>query len=268
MSALTSIVTNKNYELPQGRKPAFDRVNMRVGNGQSIVGHPFLRNASMKPIDVLYQEARMSDTPRIGESSSLPDRRINDQTGSGIFGSIKRGLKKIKKKKILSKTADVVGSASALAAPIALATGRPELAALAGTTSAIAKPTAGFLKSIGLGRDKTLRKLQKQQEKKELVKTKKAKKVQEAKAEFEKQEAQLARKLAKQDRKIGKLERKAQRGGAGQKIGRSGNPLVMRGSGYAEDIAIARGRARGIGGSEKLTFVATHPMNFKPAKLN
>ena len=74
---------------------------------------------------------------------------------------------------------------------------------------------------------KTERKIQKQQEKKELVRTKQAKKVQKAKAKMEKQQARLERKMAKQDRKIGKLQRKAQRGGGPQAIGRSGVPMVM-----------------------------------------
>jgi hypothetical protein len=210
MSALTSVIVNKDYSLIQKRTSAFDRVNMRVGNGQVLVGHPTLRNANYKPIDVLYQEARMSNTPRIGESMALPDRRLTpgQMNGEGFFkdlaGAFKQIGREVKKKKLISKAGKIIGDVASVGSSIAAATGRPELAGTLSMVGKTSRDVGKTAKTIGLG---------------------------------------------------------------GQKVGRSGNPLVMKGNGLAQDIAMTRGLARGIGGSEKLTFVATHPLNYKQARL-
>lgn len=149
MSGLT-IIKNPDTQKAINYRPApFNRLNINVGE-RPIVGIPYLRSRNFKPID-----SRISNTARLGQTSSLPDRRMGQQQGEGLLGDIAKGMKKIgktiKKKKIISKASKILGDVTSAVAPIALASGHPEIATLAGTTAGISKPVGKLFKSIGLG---------------------------------------------------------------------------------------------------------------------
>jgi hypothetical protein len=134
-----------------------------------------------------------------------------------VFKKVKKGMKKVDIEKIIKETKKGIKTAK-------------EIKKVYDEVQSLLKKENKSGVGVATpqdGKGKTERKIQKQQEKKELVKTKQAKKVQKSKAKMEKQQAQLDRKMAKQDRKIGKLQRKAQRGGGPQAVGRAGNPRVM-----------------------------------------
>jgi len=200
---LTNIKDIRTYKRINYRPTPFNRQNVNVGE-RSIVGIPYLRNSNFKPVD-----ARISNTARLGQTSTLKDRRktqgkkpemdgeghtpehMEEMEGEGFFGDawkgVKKGAKYIKKKRILSKTAGLVGKVASAAAPIATALGHPEIAAAAKTTGLVANPLSVGLKAIGLGE------------------------------------------------------------GEGEE-----QPL---------------GNARGVRGNERMSFVATHPMNYRKARL-
>ena len=150
MSGGLSIIKNPQTQQAINYRPfPVDRLNINVGE-RPIAGIPYLRTRNFKPVD-----SRISNTPRLGQTSSLPDLRMEQMDGEGFFGDVWKGIKKgakyIKKKKILSKTAKVVGKVATAAAPIAAALGHPEIAETAQEAGAIADPVSKGLKSIGLG---------------------------------------------------------------------------------------------------------------------
>ena len=164
---LTNIKDIRTYKRINYRPTPFNRQNVNVGE-RGIVGIPYLRNSNFKPVD-----ARVSNTARLGQTSTLPDRRKTQgkkpemdgeghtpehMEGEGFFGDVWKGVKKgakyIKKKKILSKTAGLVGDvAGKVIAPAALALGHPEIAATAATAGAVATPISKGLKMLGLGEE-------------------------------------------------------------------------------------------------------------------
>lgn len=86
MSGLSIIQDTTSYQnLPQPRKKALDAVDVKVRSAGSIIGHSYLRNAKMRPIDVMYKQALYSNTPRIGvQEPSLPDLRYKRQGRSAV----------------------------------------------------------------------------------------------------------------------------------------------------------------------------------------
>tara|TARA_R100000951_G_scaffold59680_2_gene50192 strand:+ start:1163 stop:1852 length:690 start_codon:yes stop_codon:yes gene_type:complete len=228
MSALTPIIDNKTYQSStQKRVRAYDPMTIMVGKNQ-LVGIPYLRNAHIKPIDVLVQETRVSDTPRLGETMLLPDRRLTStmeggskkvtkkkvekaiksfigdvkkekkQSGKGIIGDVAKSIK-VAAKEIddYAKKTKFISTSLGIASPIAKYMGRPEM-------------------SLGL---------------------------------------YVASTAARQ------------MGYGPQAVGRVGNPMVMKGSGLQKDLETLSTETRGVRGNEKMSFVPTHPMNYKRATL-
>jgi len=84
MSGLSNITDTNSYQnMPMGRKPALDPVDVKVRKSAGdIIGYSYLRNAKLQPIDVMYKQALYSNTPRIGvQNPSLPDLRMKRQSG-------------------------------------------------------------------------------------------------------------------------------------------------------------------------------------------
>jgi len=78
MSGLSTILNTDNYEKINYRPTPFRPIRINVGERGGKYGISGLRDARLKPIDVLYQETRVSNTPRLGEQlPSLPDRRVS-----------------------------------------------------------------------------------------------------------------------------------------------------------------------------------------------
>jgi len=76
MSGLSTILNTDNYEKITYRPTPFRPYRINVGERGGKYGISGLRDARLKPIDVLYRETRVSNTPRLGEQlPSLPDRR-------------------------------------------------------------------------------------------------------------------------------------------------------------------------------------------------
>lgn len=94
MSGLSIIQDTTTYNnMPMGRKPALDAVDVKVRSAGSIIGHSYLRNAKLQPIDVMYKQALYSNTPRIGvQNPSLPDLRMKRQSG-GAQSLLEKGNK-------------------------------------------------------------------------------------------------------------------------------------------------------------------------------
>jgi hypothetical protein len=157
MSGLTIIKNPTTQKEISYRPTPFDRLNINIGE-RPIVGIPYLRTRNFKPVD-----SRISNTSRLGQTTTLNDKRMTGQNGEGFFGDVLKGVKKIgkkiKKKKILSKTAGLVGDIAGKAvAPVALALGHPEIAATAATVGAVATPVSKGLKMLGLGVEEEMEK--------------------------------------------------------------------------------------------------------------
>jgi len=294
MSALTSILNTEDYQnYPKGLVKAYDPFDIRVGKGQYLVGHPFLRNANYQPVDALYKQAQISNTPKLGQSTTLPSlgrsTNIGDikpqepiifrdqeggeyvevQMGEGFLKSLKKGFKKAKKigkavKKVSGVVKKVAGVAEKLGVPGA------------STVKAVAGKTQKVLKKVGMGDDGTeyyqdgsgsfFKKLKKGIKKAGKIAGKVAGiagiagDVAEALGKEE-----LAKKLKKGE-KIGKAVGKI--GGEGQTpqaVGRAGNIIAMEGGGLEEDLQQLKLQPRSIRGDDSMVFVATHPLNYKPA---
>ncbi len=294
MSALTSILNTEDYQnYPKGRVKAYSPFNIRVGK-QDIVGHPFLRNANIQPVDALYQQAQISNTPRLGESSTLsnlsrstnigdiqPQRQIifkdqeggeymEVQMGEGFLKTLKKGFKKAKKiGKAVKKVAGVVKGVAGVAEKI----GVPG----ASVVKAVAGKTQKTLKKVGLGDDGTeyyqdmeggsfFKKLKKGIKKGVKVIGKVGKVADVA--------SEIAGALGKEElskqlktgatigKAVGKLSGEGQ---TPQAIGRAGNPIAMRGMGLQEEIQKVSMLPRGVRGADSMTFSALHPLNYTPA---
>jgi hypothetical protein len=296
MSALTSIVNNTKWDNKPRFVKSYSPYDIQVGR-QQIIGHPYLLNSSYKPIEVLVQETRKSDTARLGQSLQLPDRRkdpepiVEDvkeiegevfedqeggryvpiQVGEGFLKSIKKGIKKAKKiGKTVKKVAGVVKKVAKVADKIGVP-GASQVAKVAGTTQKV-------LKKVGMGADGTeyyqdgsgsfFKKLKKGIKKAGKIAGKVGKvagiagDVAEALGKEE-----LAKKLKKGE-KIGKAVGKI--GGEGQTpqaVGRAGNIIAMKGSGLQETMNLLDTENRGVRGNEKMSFVPTHPLNYRKAIL-
>tara|TARA_R100000951_G_C2651918_1_gene184650 strand:+ start:1525 stop:2742 length:1218 start_codon:yes stop_codon:yes gene_type:complete len=71
----TKILDTKTFEAITYRPLPIGKVRINIGE-RPIAGIPYLRNSNMRPVD-----SRISNTPRLGQSSGLPDRRKNTSTG-------------------------------------------------------------------------------------------------------------------------------------------------------------------------------------------
>lgn len=150
---LSSILNTTTYKHINYRPFPVDRLNINVGE-RPIIGIPYLRNTNMKPVD-----SRISNTARLGQTTSLPDRRLNQKgqgetmeggehtpehmEGGNIIKDVVKGVKKaakfVKKKKLISKAAN-------LGATVATALGQPEIAAPLASVGQVAS-------TIGLGQE-------------------------------------------------------------------------------------------------------------------
>lgn len=268
---LTKILNTKTFEPITYRPLPIGRYGIKVGE-RPIYGIPYLRNADMKPVD-----SRISNTPRLGQTSGLPDRRPTTQSGEGhcgqmckcetpmrggadadkceqcggnIFKDIKEGVDKVGKKigkavkksakkvkgvaKVVKGVSRVVEEVASTGAAIATALGQPE----------IAGPLAGVAVA--------------------------AKGVEEGAKKFQ----QMARKAQQKSRKM------EQEGGVhnpckknpGSKDCLSYMKGVRKGKVYLtggeDEPAVNRfGITPGPRGNDKMSFVATHPMNYRKARL-
>lgn len=286
---LTKILNTKTYEPINYRPFPIGRYGVKVGE-RPIYGIPYLRNADMKPVD-----SRISNTPRLGQTSGLPDRRPTTQSGEGhcgqmckcevpmrggpnssvgggiagadddkcqqcggnIFKDIKKGVAKVGKAvgkavkgsakkikgvaKVVKGVSRVVEGVASTGATIAAALGQPEIAAPLAAVAGVAKGVEEGAKQV----------------------QKKARTAQ-----------QKSRKIQQESRKM------EQEGGVhnpckkfpGSKDCLSYMKGVRQGRIYLrggeDEPAVNRfGITPGPRGNEKSSFVATHPMNYRKARL-
>jgi hypothetical protein len=297
MSALTSILKIEDYQnYPKGLVKAYEPFDIRVGKSQDIIGHPYLRNANIQPVDVLYKKAQISDTPHLGESSSLSNlsrsTNISDiqpqepiifrdqeggeyvevQKGEGFLKSLKKGIKKAKKiGKAVKKTAGVVKSVAKVGEKLGIPGAK--------TVRVVSGKSQKTLKQLGLGEDGT--EYYQDQDGKGIFKKiakgiKKAKKIGKAikkTAGVVKSVAKVGEKLgipgAKTVRVVsGKTQKGLKQAGLGQTpqaVGRAGNIIAMQGQGLQEELEEIKKQPRSIRSFDSMTFSAIHPLNYPKA---
>jgi len=293
MSALTSIVDNKTYQSStQKRVRAYDPYEIKAGKSQ-LVGIPYLRNAQYKPIDVLVQEARISDTPRLGQSMLLPDRRLSPlkkENETLVRGGARMDLPEIvgdiKEMKAVSKSLKV-------AIDLAKTLGLDDLVNKLSKVLKIATQTGfGSADKVKKAVERFIEASQKGGQMGEGILSDLGSALKTIIKNVAKG-AVKAEKYARDTKIISKglamaspisvyighpeigaslaaasaTAKSLGYGQTPQAVGRVGNPMVMKGSGLQEDIKTTMAQARGVMGNEKMAFVPTHPMNYKRASL-